>query len=118
MCGIAGQLFFDRERVVSRNALNAMCKALFHRGPDDNGIYQDGPVGLASTRLSIIDVVSGHMPMSNEDGSVWIVYNGEVYNFQRLRSQLQQRGYRFQNRSDTEVILHLYEEWARTLRNS
>jgi asparagine synthase (glutamine-hydrolysing) len=110
MCGIAGQLFFDRERVVGRTVLNAMCQALFHRGPDDNGIYHDGPVGLASTRLSIIDVTSGHMPMSNRDGSVVLVYNGEVYNFQRLRRQLQQRGYQFQNRSDTEVILHLYEE--------
>src|SRR5437867_1970587 len=87
-----------------------MRDALRHRGPDDQGVWIAGPVGLATRRLSIIDVAGGHQPMANEDGSVWITYNGELYNHPVLRPQLEARGHRYQTRSDTETILHLYEE--------
>jgi asparagine synthase (glutamine-hydrolysing) len=111
MCGISGKLYFDSERPVEREILERMNAVLAHRGPDDAGIYYDGPVGLAHRRLSIIDLSpAGHQPMSNEDGTVWIVFNGEIYNFQALRPELVSRGHRFRSNSDTEVILHLYEE--------
>src|SRR5437867_11663717 len=89
-----------------------MRDALRHRGPDDQGVWIAGPVGLAARRLSIIDVAGGHQPMADEDGSVWITYNGELYNHPVLRHQLEARGHRYQTRSDTETILHLYEEEA------
>jgi asparagine synthase (glutamine-hydrolysing) len=111
MCGIGGKLNFDPARPVERDVLERMNAVLAHRGPDDGGIYCQGPVGLAHRRLSIIDLSSaGHQPMSNEDGSVWIVFNGEIYNFQSLRPDLVLRGHRFRSNTDTEVILHLYEE--------
>jgi asparagine synthase (glutamine-hydrolysing) len=111
MCGIGGKLYFDPGRPVEREILERMNAALAHRGPDDAGIYCDGPMGLAHRRLSIIDLSpAGHQPMSNEDGTIWIVFNGEIYNFQDLRPDLVQRGHRFRSRTDTEVILHLYEE--------
>ena len=88
-----------------------MNAVLAHRGPDDAGIRCDGQIGLAHRRLSIIDLSpAGHQPMSNEDGTIWIVFNGEIYNFQSLRPGLLSRGHRFRSNSDTEVILHLYEE--------
>jgi asparagine synthase (glutamine-hydrolysing) len=96
---------------VERDVLERMNRVLAHRGPDDAGIMCAGPVGLAHRRLSIIDVSpAGHQPMTNEDGTIWIVFNGEIYNFQDLRPDLERRGHRFRSRSDTEVILHLYEE--------
>ena len=110
MCGFAGIVYFDRERRVSRELLDAMCDTIVHRGPDDRGLYVDGTAGLGSTRLSIIDVAGGHMPLSNEDGSIWIAFNGEVYNFQSLRRRLQGAGHRFASQTDTEAIVHLYEE--------
>jgi len=111
MCGISGKLYFDSARPVERDTLERMNAALAHRGPDDAGIYCDGQIGLAHRRLSIIDLSpAGHQPMSNEDGTVWIVFNGEIYNFQSLRPELLSRGHRFRSNSDTEVILHLYEE--------
>ena len=110
MCGICGKIYFDSERPVEPEVLSAMCQFIKHRGPDDTGTYLRGPVGMGSTRLSIIDLEGGHMPLSNEDGTVWIVYNGEVYNFQELRQRLESSGHRFRTRSDTETIVHLYEE--------
>ena len=111
MCGISGKLYFDPTRSVEREVLERMNAVLAHRGPDDAGIYCDGPIGLAHRRLSIIDLSpAGHQPMSNEDGTIWIVFNGEIYNFQSLRPDLLHRGHRFRSNTDTEVILHLYED--------
>ncbi len=111
MCGIGGKLYFDPARTVEAEVLERMNAVQVHRGPDDGGILCEGPVGLAHRRLSIIDLSpAGHQPMTNEDGTLWIVFNGEIYNFQDLRPDLLQRGHRFQSRTDTEVILHLYEE--------
>ncbi len=111
MCGIGGKLYFDPARPVEREILERMNAALEHRGPDDAGIYCQGPIGLAHRRLSIIDLSpAGHQPMANEDGTVWIVFNGEIYNFQELRSRLAGQGHRFRSQTDTEVLLHLYEE--------
>ena len=110
MCGIVGRLNFDPGRGVDRELLGRMTSALAHRGPDDQGLHVRGSVGLGHRRLSIIDLSpAGHQPMSNEDGSVWIVFNGEIYNFQELRRSLEQAGWRFRSRSDTEVLLRLYE---------
>jgi len=87
-----------------------MCDAIVHRGPDDEGVFVQGAVGLGMRRLSIIDVGGGHQPIHNEDKSVWVVYNGEAYNFPQLRRELQGRGHHFYTHTDTEVIVHLYEE--------
>ncbi len=117
MCGIAGYLA-DGNRGELGPALGAMSAALAHRGPDDEGFFEavtrDGErcVGLAHRRLSIIDLATGHQPMANEDGSVQIVFNGEIYNFPHLREQLAARGYAFRTRSDTETVVHAYEEWG------
>src|SRR2546427_11868308 len=110
MCGIAGIVRFDPAEIVPEARLVRMRDALRHRGPDDQGVWIAGPVGLATRRLSIIDVVGGHQPMANEDGSIWITYNGELYNHAALRPDLLARGHRYRTRSDTETILHLYEE--------
>ena len=110
MCGICGKFNFDRERHVDPGILRRMLDTIRHRGPDGSGYYLSGPVGLGHRRLSIIDLESGDQPMSNEDGSIWTVYNGEIYNFAELRAELKGRGHRFTSRSDTEVIVHLYEE--------
>jgi asparagine synthase (glutamine-hydrolysing) len=90
-----------------------MNRRIVHRGPDDEGFYVGAGVGLAMRRLSIVDLVTGHQPISNEDGTLWIVYNGEIYNHEQLRSELEQRGHKYRTRSDTETILHLYEEYQR-----
>jgi asparagine synthase (glutamine-hydrolysing) len=111
MCGIAGKLNFDPARPMEREVLERMNAVQAHRGPDDAGVYCQGPVGLAHRRLSIIDLSpAGHQPMANEDGTIWIVFNGEIYNFQEHRPGLLERGHRLRSRTDTEVILHLYEE--------
>src|SRR5215475_9485155 len=110
MCGIAGIVSFDPRDHVDAVRLTAMRDVMKHRGPDGEGLFFDGPVGLAHRRLSIVDVSAGHQPMSNEDGSVWVVFNGEIYNHADLRPGLEQRGHRYHTRSDTETILHLYEE--------
>lgn len=112
MCGICGKYMFDREASVPAGLLREMADSIRHRGPDDEGYYLDGPVGLAFRRLSIIDLSGGHQPLSNEDGTVWIVFNGEIYNYQDLRSDLLARGHSFRTQSDTEVIVHLYEEYG------
>jgi len=98
---------------VEREALVEMNQQIVHRGPDDAGLFLEGSVGLAMRRLSIIDVKSGHQPISNEEGNVWIVFNGEIYNHQELRGELEARGHRYRTHSDTETIVHLYEEHGR-----
>ena len=110
MCGIAGVIRFDAP--VDCNELAALTGSMAHRGPDGEGIETWGNVGLGHRRLSIIDVESGRQPMSNEDDSVWISFNGEIYNYAALRGELEDRGHVFRSRSDTEVIVHAYEEWG------
>lgn len=110
MCGICGIYNYGSGLPVERAALKGMNDLIAHRGPDDDGYYEKDTVGLAMRRLSIIDVSTGHQPISNEDGSVWIVFNGEIYNFQELRDKLLEKGHVFKTKSDTETIVHLYEE--------
>lgn len=110
MCGIAGIVHTDRSARVDPAVVHAMCDAIVHRGPDDEGIYASGPVGLGMRRLSIIDLAGGHQPVHNENKTVWVVFNGEIYNFPELRPGLEKRGHRFYTHTDTEVIVHLYEE--------
>jgi len=110
MCGIAGIVARDPVRVVEAPRLRRMIDVQRHRGPDGDGIWIDGPVGFGHRRLAIIDVAGGAQPMANEDESVWITYNGEIYNHVELRARLEARGHRYRTRTDTETILHLYEE--------
>jgi asparagine synthase (glutamine-hydrolysing) len=112
MCGICGKLMFDAEAKVPQALMKSMADTIRHRGPDDEGFYVSGHIGLGFRRLSIIDLSGGHQPLSNEDGSVWIVFNGEIYNYQELRTELIARGHIFRTRTDTEVIVHLYEEYS------
>ena len=112
MCGICGKLMLDRDAVVSPALVKAMADTIVHRGPDDEGYYVAGSVGLGFRRLSIIDLQSGHQPLSNEDGTIWIVFNGEIYNYQELREFLLSKGHIFKTKTDTEVIVHLYEEFG------
>ena len=113
MCGICGIFNSDGAQQVNRATLEAMNRQIVHRGPDDDGFFVEENVGLAMRRLSIIDIQTGHQPLSNEDGSVWIVFNGEIYNHQDLRKDLEAKGHRYRSRSDTETIVHLYEEYGR-----
>src|SRR5713226_8748641 len=110
MCGIAGIVNLDVSQSVEEARLKRMRDVLRHRGPDGEGLLLDGPVGLGHRRLAIVDVAGGHQPLSNEDGSVWITYNGEVYNHAELRPGLEARGHRYRTPSATETIVHLYEE--------
>ena len=110
MCGIAGVVSTTRESDISEALVRQMCDQIIHRGPDDEGIYVRDGAGLGMRRLSIIDLSGGQQPVFNEDRSAWIVYNGEVYNFPELRPELEKRGHRFYTKTDTEVIIHLYEE--------
>jgi asparagine synthase (glutamine-hydrolysing) len=110
MCGIAGYINLDPGQPASAADVEAMCQTIVHRGPNDMGLHVGGPAGIGMRRLSIIDVASGHQPISNEDGTVWIVFNGEIYNHNQLRPQLKARGHVFRTSSDTETILHLYED--------
>src|SRR5437868_1931580 len=114
MCGIAGAAWTSHSPPLPEDVLARLTTALAHRGPDDYGYYHAGPIGagaaLGHRRLSIIDVAGGHQPLSNEDGSVWIVFNGEIYNYRELQRDLESRGHRFRTSSDTEAIVHLYEE--------
>jgi asparagine synthase (glutamine-hydrolysing) len=111
MCGIAGIVSADGGGVQS-GTIHHMCQQILHRGPDDEGIYVKDGTGLGMRRLSIIDVEGGHQPVFNEDRTAWIVFNGEIYNFPELRPELEQRGHHFRTHSDTEVIIHLYEEYG------
>jgi asparagine synthase (glutamine-hydrolysing) len=112
MCGIAGIVMEDASRPVTAVDLRRMCDRIIHRGPDEEGLWIQGNVGLGSRRLSIIDLSTGQQPVYNEDKTVWTVFNGEIYNFPVLRDELQARGHHFYTNSDTEVIVHLYEEYG------
>src|SRR3954452_22591366 len=111
MCGITG-VAGSLRHAVPRAALQAMNDGLCHRGPDGEGLYWGDDVGLAMRRLAIIDVAGGDQPIFNEDGSVCVVYNGEIYNYLEVRKELQAHGHRFATQSDTEVIVHAYEEFG------
>src|SRR3954471_3975342 len=112
MCGIAGRFNYDAGNTVDRAQLAAMTDAVRHRGPDAGGYYLDGAIGLGHRRLSIIDLATGDQPLGNEDGSVQVIFNGEIYNFADVRRQLIAHGHRFRTNSDTEVIAHGYEQWG------
>src|SRR5512143_1663894 len=113
MCGIAGILEFGRDARADAASLRAMCGIMAHRGPDDDGFCTDGQAGIGMRRLSIVDLTTGHQPISNEKGNLWIVFNGEIYNHLALREQLLARGHEYRTHSDTETIVHLYEEYGR-----
>jgi asparagine synthase (glutamine-hydrolysing) len=110
MCGIAGFIHSDWARPASVARLRAMCAALLHRGPDEGGEHVDGSAAIGMRRLSIIDVAGGSQPITNEDGTIWVVQNGEIYNYRTLRRELEAKGHTFRTTSDTEVIVHAYEE--------
>lgn len=112
MCGICGIRHHDRQARVDPTVLARMNRRLAHRGPDDDGYYVTGNLGLGHRRLAIIDLDGGRQPLGNEDGSVWVAFNGEIYNYRELRTRLQARGHVFRTRSDTEVIVHAYEEYG------
>ncbi len=112
MCGICGFAGFNDRRLIRK-----MCDIIRHRGPDDEGFYSDKNVELGMRRLSIIDLEGGHQPMHNEDESIWIIFNGEIYNFQQLKSDLEKRGHKFYTNSDTEAIVHCYEEYEENFAN-
>src|SRR5437870_4446008 len=110
MCGITGIFHLDPRARIDELLLHRMNAAIAHRGPDDDGFYVNGPVGLGNRRLSIIGLADGRQPITNEDGTVWTVYNGEIYNYPDLRAELERNGHRFRTSTDTEVIVHAYEE--------
>jgi asparagine synthase (glutamine-hydrolysing) len=109
VCGIAGIVRWNEEPVLEHE-IRSMCDLMVHRGPDEDGVYVNGPVGLGMRRLSIIGLDSGHQPIANEDATVWVVFNGEIYNYAALRHDLEQRGHVFRTASDTECLVHLYED--------
>jgi asparagine synthase (glutamine-hydrolysing) len=111
MCGIAGIVRWDGQP-ASAGSVEAMCDVMRHRGPDDAGLWTQGPAALGMRRLSIIDLETGQQPVSNEDGTVWVVLNGEIYNYQELRRELIRRGHQFRTTGDTETIVHLYEDYG------
>src|SRR5260370_8258859 len=110
MCGICGVAGGDRAR--GRELVDRMSSSMVHRGPDDSGVASVGGVTLGIRRLSIIDLAGGHQPMHNEDSTVWVVQNGEIYNYLELREQLASAGHAFVTESDTEVLVHGYEQWG------
>src|SRR5439155_25724185 len=112
MCGIAGMVAIDQlpEEATARTL--AMRDVLTHRGPDDAGLYADDRAALGHRRLSIVDLGTGHQPLANEDETIWIAFNGEIYNHADLRRDLEARGHRYKTRSDTETIVHAYEQWG------
>jgi asparagine synthase (glutamine-hydrolysing) len=112
MCGICGQYNFLSDAPVDAQAIKKMANAIAHRGPDDEGQYISGSLGLGFRRLSIIDLAGGHQPMSDAGGSIWLVFNGEIYNFPELKAELQSYGHIFRTNSDTEVIVHGYKQWG------
>jgi asparagine synthase (glutamine-hydrolysing) len=117
MCGICGQYNYGSSEPVRRRDIQAMASTMVHRGPDDEGYYLAGPLGLGFRRLSIIDLAGGHQPMSDLEESVWVVFNGEIYNFQELKEELQSYGHVFRTKSDTEVIVHGYKQWGDDVLN-
>src|SRR5947207_13913369 len=112
MCGIAGLYECKSQAPVNENVRDAMCRVIEHRGPNDQGIYANGPIGIGMRRLSIIDLSTGRQPVHNEDQTIWTVFNGEIYNFRELREKLTKLGHRFYTQTDTEVIVHAYEEYG------
>lgn len=112
MCGICGVFEFDRREPFPDAYIRKMTDAIVHRGPDDEGMYTDAGLGFGFRRLSIIDVSGGHQPISNEDGSLWVMLNGEIYNYPELRRELDSKGHKFSTHSDTETIVHLYEDYG------
>lgn len=117
MCGICGQYNFGNLAPVRRRDIETMADAIIHRGPDDEGFYISGPLGFGFRRLSIIDLAGGHQPMSDEQESVWVIFNGEIYNFQELKRELEGYGHVFRTKSDTEVIIHGYKQWGDEVLN-
>jgi asparagine synthase (glutamine-hydrolysing) len=117
MCGICGQFNFGNSAPVHRRNIEAMTRTLIHRGPDDEGYYVDGPLGFGFRRLSIIDLGGGHQPMSDREESVWVIFNGEIYNFPELKRELEGYGHVFRTKSDTEVIIHGYKQWGDEVLN-
>ena len=117
MCGICGQFNFARNEPVEPATIRRMTGTIVHRGPDDEGYFISGPVGLGFRRLSIIDLAGGHQPMSDAEETVWVIFNGEIYNFKELRAELEKRGHRFRTNSDTEVIVCGYKEWGTEVFN-
>ena len=112
MCGIVGTLNLTSQHPIEELTLRQMLAMIRHRGPDQFGIYRDEHVGLGNARLSIIDLSTGQQPIGNEDGTLWIVFNGEIFNYVELRPELEAHGHRFETHTDTEVILHLYEDYG------
>jgi asparagine synthase (glutamine-hydrolysing) len=112
MCGICGIFEYERRSDCAAENVHRMNQTMIHRGPDDGGVFVGPGIGLGHRRLSIIDLAGGHQPMSNEDGTVWVLLNGEIYNYPELRAQLLQQGHKFVTKSDTEAIVHLYEDHA------
>jgi asparagine synthase (glutamine-hydrolysing) len=117
MCGICGQFNFKNLAPVRRQDIVAMAESIRHRGPDDEGYYLSGPLGFGFRRLSIIDLAGGHQPMSDPEETVWVVFNGEIYNFRELRRELEGYGYVFRTNSDTEVIIHGFKQWGDDVLN-
>ena len=117
MCGICGQFNFESGAPVRQEDLRAMTQSIVHRGPDDEGYFIDGALGFGFRRLSIIDLAGGHQPMSDQEETVWVVFNGEIYNFPELKSELQKFGHKFRTTSDTEVIIHGYKQWGDEVLN-
>jgi asparagine synthase (glutamine-hydrolysing) len=117
MCGICGQFGYEQQAPVSRRDIEKMARSIVHRGPDDEGYYVNGPLGLGFRRLSIIDIEGGHQPMSDPSESIWVVFNGEIYNFPELRRELEGFGHVFRTRCDTEVIVLGYKQWGDDVLN-
>lgn len=117
MCGICGQFDFAANEPVDPGAIRRMTQTMVHRGPDDEGYFFSGSLGLGFRRLSIIDLGGGHQPMSDAEETVWVIFNGEIYNFKELRADLEGRGHSFRTQSDTEVIIHGYREWGTEVLN-
>src|SRR6476620_11751478 len=117
MCGICGQFNFARNEPVEPATIRRMTDSIRHRGPDDEGYLISGPLGLGFRRLSIIDLAGGHQPMSDAEETVWIIFNGEIYNYKELRAELRSKGHHFRTNSDTEVIIHGYKEWGAEVFN-
>ena len=117
MCGICGQFNFASNAAVDPEIIRRMADSIAHRGPDDEGYFVSGPIGLGFRRLSIIDLAGGHQPMADAEETVWVIFNGEIYNFKELRLELEQLGYCFRTNCDTEVIVHGYLEWGTNVFN-
>ena len=117
MCGICGQVKIASDEPVDQEVIRRMSRTMFHRGPDDEGYFFDRSLGLGFRRLSIIDLAGGHQPMADAEESVWVVFNGEIYNFKELRAELEGHGHQFRTSSDTEVIIHGYKQWGTEVFN-